>query len=316
MKSSYPRKQQFDTCIVCCYFNPRNSSRRFQNFIRFYSALAEKNLPVAVIELTFPGQKSALSDWAPTNYHIVRDGAVLWQKERLLNRLVSQLPSNFTKVAWVDVDLIFSEYPSRWLEEISELLEQHVVVQGFGSVHRLPRYEFFSGFTNVATGFIKNWSVNGRPAKTSNDYREHGHTGYAWAARRSFFSECGLYDSCLSGSADHLMAHAFIGELDSPCYLKQFRQNEYYFDNFLFWAERVNSAIGSSVAYADVVIEHMWHGSTRSRKYKKRDIELADSGFLPDIHMELKKQGTWGWSTTGEKYMRWAEDYYTHRKEP
>ena len=304
-----------DTCIVCCYFNPVGSRRRLWNFLRFYFALRRRKLPLAVIELTFPGRASVLGRWVRGNHELVRDGAVLWQKERLLNRLTSCLPERFTKIAWVDVDLLFDGDPSSWLEEVSALLDDRVVVQGFADVHRMARFAHLGAKVSTVDGFVKTWHASGRPERTSHYYARHGHTGYAWAARRSLFRECGLYDSCLSGSADHLMAHAFIGELDSPCLLKVFRQNERYLDSFLFWAERVNAVVGGATGYVDRPISHMWHGDPARRNYRVRDIELTDSGFAPDVHLELQARGTWDWSEAGRKYARWAEDYYSSRNE-
>ena len=49
------------------------------------------------------------------------------------------------------------------------------------------------------------------------DFWRHGHTGFAWAARRELLAGRGLYEFCVAGGADHLMAHAACGDWDSPC---------------------------------------------------------------------------------------------------
>ena len=150
------------------------------------------NVDVFIIELAFQGAQSALQGEVK-NLHVVRSGSVLWQKERLLNKLVSLLPSEFTKVVWTDVDMIFGDDPSKRLRDVSALLEEYVVIQGFSEVDRRPRFWVNLGRADIVSGFAKTLSEKPDDEPISGNYHVHGHTGYTWAARRHLLEDCGYY---------------------------------------------------------------------------------------------------------------------------
>lgn len=308
-------ERKTDTCVICCYFNPNNSKVRFQNFVRFYRAMRLARVPVYVIEMVLPGDEPVM--WNRVrNLYALPGTAVMWQKERLLNRLVALLPPRYTKVAWVDVDMIFDGGAARWLQAVSDSLEDNVLVQAFDHVTRLPRSRTRGTPPDRVEGMVARWVRQGRPGQVSAMYAEHGHTGYAWAARRSFLESCGLYDSCLSGSGDHLMAHAYIGDLDSKCFRKVFRGNEEYEGHFRLWAGRAAQEIGGRIGHVPVDARHLWHGAPEKRQYRVRDAELTDGGFDPARHLSLDSHGNWGWTAEGRRFEGWALNYFAVREEP
>ena len=92
-----------------------------------------------------------------------------------------------------------------WPRLTSEALDEHMVVQLFSHAIRLNRDNCEDATTTADESFASCFTLN--PALSgSEDFHEHGHTGYAWAARRELFEQCGVYDACLTGSNDHLMA--------------------------------------------------------------------------------------------------------------
>src|SRR6478672_11722272 len=131
-----------------------------------------------------------------------RGDGIMWQKERLLNVASTRLPDSCRKVGWFDADIVFKE--PDWLERTCEALDRHVVVQPFSHAVRLHRDNQDDGTGVLDESFASVFVRSPRPARTMG-YHHHGHTGYAWAARRELFDSCGLYDACLTGSADHMM---------------------------------------------------------------------------------------------------------------
>lgn len=304
-----------DTCIAACYYNPTNSKTRKSNFFKFYTALDVSDVPIFVVELLFPGQKSDL-DGKVTNLHVIKSGAVAWQKERLLNKLISMLPAQYTKVVWTDIDILFGENPGEWLEKISHALENSVVVQGFEKIERLPRFGRNLFRSNTAISFGKIWSNSNRSKSIVGDYSNHGHTGYTWAARREFLEECGLYDCCMSGTGDHLMAHAFVADLDAWCVAAVFEGNDKYRDHFHLWAEQAAEKTGGQIGFVDVDLTHLWHGNSRNRKHRLRDAELNVLKFDPSQDLVTTSNGTWEWSSKGRRLVPWAKEFFRARKEP
>jgi hypothetical protein len=80
---------------------------------------------------------------------------------------------------------------------------------------------------------------------------------------QSIFEKLGLYEGCPVGGADHLMAHAFLGDFESPRLAgpQKIAGNEI---SFLQWATEAYALTDGLVGHVDGTILHLWHG--RSRK--------------------------------------------------
>ena len=93
-----------DLWAITCYFNPMRYQRRLANFRIFRDRL---QLPLVAVELAY-GQEFELQAQDAEILIQLRDGAVLWQKERLLNIALQALPSSCHRVAWLDCDIFFT----------------------------------------------------------------------------------------------------------------------------------------------------------------------------------------------------------------
>lgn len=212
--------------VVTSYFNPcAYRSRRF-NYEVFSEECRKSGAELFTIECIFGADQGFDLDPSP-NVIQRRAASVLWQKERLINHLVgSFIPEKFSKIAWVDCDLIF-ENPN-WVMEASKMLDFHRVIQLFDHVDRLPR----GGGVEDSIGdrhrsFASVWND---PQTIPRDcWDNHGHTGYAWAARRELFEQVGLYEAAILGNGDDLMAHGFLGELHSDCIMRNYDQGQAMF---------------------------------------------------------------------------------------
>ena len=162
----------------------------------------------------------------------LRGTGVMWQKERLLNIAAARLPASARKIGWFDADILFKE--PDWLERTSRALDRYVVVQPLQPPVRLHRGE--SRRRHSASDDCSRRCSFATPLWPARVGIRHGHTGYAWAARRELFEGCGLYDACLTGSGDHLMAHAFAaGMRNSPCMRHTFAGSPAYAEHFVRW---------------------------------------------------------------------------------
>ncbi|MCB1098797.1 MAG: hypothetical protein KDN22_24710 [Verrucomicrobiae bacterium] len=116
----------------------------------------------------------------------------MWHKENLLNLLVDALPPEYDAIAWIDADVWFQRHD--WYEATCRALEEHCVVQLFDSVA-------LTGEDGRLTARVDGAAARGEVAL--------GRTtpGYAWAARRSLWTEGGgLYDRAFIGGGDTLNA--------------------------------------------------------------------------------------------------------------
>lgn len=237
---------------------------------------------------------------------------LMWQKERLLNVGISLLPQKCSKVAWVDCDLLFENRD--WLEECSARLDSCSVLQPYSVAIRLLR-----GHTTLS-GSEQQWrsfsSVFSDPAGGTRDgWHAHGHTGFAWAGRREWLASAGLYDACIGGSADHMMAHAFASESSVGCVSRLLGSQTAQERHFLDWARRLQASHPQRIGAMDGRLFHLWHGEIENRGYMKRHLQLASLGFDPASDIKIGSDGCWEWANRAPEMMKWAETYFSDRRE-
>jgi hypothetical protein len=300
-----------DLGVVTSYFNPYAFRARKENFERFALPLREAGIPLVIVEACFDDQPATLPPHHATLRVPARD--VMWQKERLLDLGTGWLPPRCTKVAWLDADVLFEN--DAWAVETSLRLDSSVVVQPFSHAVRLSRgtttpqnaddhYESFASMVARAPEVLSH-----------GKYDLHGHTGFAWAARRDVVARHGLYDAAIGGSADHLMAHAFVGDEESACVARMIGHGGPFRSHFRRWARRVREEVGGLVTFTPGRILHLWHGTLENRRYAQRNKELRALRFDPKEDIRISSHGCWEWASEKHELHAWARRYFLERKE-
>jgi len=300
-----------DICVVTCYFNPKRFASKRQNFEIFREGMRQYGAPLYVTELATPNGEFEL-DESP-NIIRVRSASTMWQKEKLLNIAINRLPAKFTKVIWADCDLKFDN--RNWLVNASSALDKFTVIQPFTEAVRLPpRQTSHEGSGRRYQSFA---SVILRRPKTlrSGNFAKHGHTGFAWGGRRDWLLECGLYECCISGSGDHLMAHAFCGDYTSPCVMRTVGNAFRYHSHFREWAKHVFELTGGNFGVIEGTVLHLWHGDPRKRQYGERDRELCELDFDPKVDLRENQDGCWELTDRNPVLPDWVNSYYDSRDE-
>src|SRR5436853_1095 len=107
-----------DLWAITSYFNPQRYRRRLANYRLFRKHLT---IPLIAVELSFDGA----FDLQPAEADVLvrlREGDVLWQKERLLNVALRALPVECRKVVWMDCDILVDAVD--WPEQVSRMLDE------------------------------------------------------------------------------------------------------------------------------------------------------------------------------------------------
>ena len=300
-----------DLCVAAAFFNPCLSPTRKRNFETFLRSLSESKVHWRCIECAFGDREFEL----PPDPRIlqIRSQSIAWQKERLLNVLIQQLPDRFSKVAWIDADILFSN--PKWLPETSDALQDYAVVQPFESAIRLPErgFDVQAMPQEVAISFAALFRKQPESVE-GNDFWAHGHTGFAWAGRRDWLQETGLYDAALSGTADHLMAHAFVGTWECPCVFERMQPGPRW-AHFDSWCRESYDAVRSSVSSIPGTVYSFWHGSVISRNdgYYRADHRLDELGYDPGRDIGIGPSGALEWTSTKSSLHQWAIDYFHSR---
>lgn len=240
------------------------------------------NVQLFVAELLWAGQEPVLHD----SLHLRADNRhIMWQKERLINLLCERLPAEFKCVAWIDGDIIFKD--PNWANKALSAMRHCDIIQPW------HRADLLGAAGNTESSVDAICLPNGM------------HPGYAWVARREVFP---LYDACVIGSADALMAQAWglHCHQDRPSF---FLKRNPWSDHSARWAERHCSwRLGNLKG----IINHLWHGRWQDRCYRQRLERLAALDFDPDNDLELH-DGIWKWKR--RECAALLKSYFARRRE-
>lgn len=280
-----------DTAIVSCFFNPHNYKQNQRNLKRYVEVMGH---PVQFAELSFNGTylTEGISLWGT-------EKNIMWQKERLLNIAISQLPDRYTKVAWIDADVQFLN--CNWLQEASERLEECDVIQPFSQV---LYSDSEGGIMGRRPSWMKQFVNNGKTTAMESI------PGMAWAARREVLSD-GLFDRQIIGGGDTIMAASWtrlsqinpsrVNTQPFRCYLQQYRDEQ---------KQKVQS-----VGYLKGDLVHFYHGTRKNRFYCERDALLNHNEYDPQRDIQIDQQGLFEWATPKSRLHGGLKNYFAARKE-
>lgn len=301
---------------VTALFNPAGYGSKPRNFERFRAGLRRDALPLLAIELAFGEAPFQLQEDSADMVLSLRGGDVLWQKERLLNLAIAALPAECDKVVWLDADVLFED--SSWVAKTADLLEHHVVVQPFSRSARLlagetsidiDKLPIGSGEHEVLHGMA--YGVAHKGLDSLRRYLVHGHSGYAWAARRSLLSKHGLYDANVLGNGDLNIAHAMFG---GSRYLKTDRLSTHAKRHVERWADAFFADVQGSVGFVEGTVYHLWHGKVADRRYIDRLDVLVEHDFDPEREL-CHDGGAYRWRGSKHGLFQVCREYFERRRE-
>lgn len=302
-----------DLWLITSYFNPSRYKTKLENYKIFERIIRKSKLNLLTVECAFTGGDFELTSFQ--DVFRVKTNSVMWQKENLLNIAIKNLPLSAKKVVWIDCDVLFSN--PNWAVETAKLLDDYPIVQPFQTVIRLSKHqEYYNGKGHKSESFAYVRQKNPQLHLLSN-FNLHGHTGMAWAAHLDLLRKHKLYPGCISGSGDHIMAHAMCGRFTDPCVqriLGEPKINNKVFQYFLNWAYPFFQDVRSNIGFVPGEVLHLWHGEIENRQYLERHKELRKIGFNPYEDLILSENGTWDWNNKIE-LQNWAKRYFELRLE-
>jgi hypothetical protein len=297
---------------ITTYFNPAGYSNKIVHLRSFAAKVRKQGLQLLIVEAAFGDQEFILEEELADRILRIRAPDILWLKERLINLGVQSLPPDCDRVAWIDGDIFFGN--SDWVSATAEKLQRYAVVQPYSSAYWLnrsvaPDDELLtpenSYLTRQGTAFSERWN-EGREAIG-------GHMGFAWAARRDVFNQCGLYDYCIVGGGDYVAASAMYG-LSAFGYLKLVCTPLQRL-HVTGWMQRFHAIVRGSVSHVDGSIFHLWHGDRDNRQYVARFKPLIDSEFDPEVDIAPSASGCWQWASNKTSLHEEVYKYFLSRQE-
>lgn len=301
-----------DLWAITCYFNPIQYRRRLANYRAFRRHL---HVPLVTVELAF-GADYDLSSGDADILLQLRGRDVLWQKERLLNLALQEIPAECSKVVWLDCDLIFER--EDWHEGLDRLLDEFALVQPFSMVHDVPANVGLEDLARSPSSaysfaFIRTSGKKLEPPEKPTRRSQKGALGCAWAARCEVLHQHGFYDRTVLGGGDGLMTHAAVGQMEAT--LQYEHMNPGQVEHYLNWAEPFFQTIAGKVGSLEGRLFHLWHGDLNNRKYKDRHRDFHRFHFDPREDIALEDNGCWRWNTAKPDMHRFVKNYFISRRE-
>ena len=293
---------------ITSYFNPVGFKRRLSNYRIFRANLA---VPLVTVELSFDGRFELTDDDADILIQL-SGGAVLWQKERLLNIAIKSVPQNAKNIAWLDCDVIF-ERPD-WMHEAEQKLSEANVVQLYSELVDLGPEGYQPSIQHVPPSGhgIVSLGLRQQNAPTEGDVR-FSLPGLAWAARKEILEEHGFYDAMIIGSGDSSIFHAMHGRFDHE--LGRRLLTKAHEEHYLMWARPYHRTVRGKVNNVAGRICHLYHGKFVNRRYRSRHDLLAELGFDPDLDLRIGANGAWHWARPRPDLEDFLRKYFLSRAE-
>ncbi|MEJ2343162.1 MAG: hypothetical protein P8Y10_13300 [Gemmatimonadales bacterium] len=299
---------------ITSYFNPGRSPRRRLNYATFRARL---RAPLVTVELGY-GEY----DLDPADAEVLvklpgRDR--LWQKERLLDRAMAELPSECQGVVWLDCDVALLD--DGWPELTLKALERWPVVQPFSTCRQIALsdgydleapFERVPGTSRSLASRMLDGSVPPSIFSSIGSSRRYAYEpGFAWAARRDVIEDIGLYDALVLGCGDKAMASAAYGRFDGTA--DAFRMSRPHASHYRRWARSFHRRISGRVGCVDGPLAHFWHGDTNRRARRAPYTAFRRFVFDPKTDLAIDDRGAWQWASDKPELHRYVADSLRNR---
>lgn len=264
--------------VICVLSNPCHYKRRIKLAEEFISRMEmEEDIILYVVELAYNNDNYELTDKLNPRHLQLKASTILWHKENMINIGIKKLlPHDWKAVAWVDADIEFDG--PYWANNALKLLNgSYDVLQLFSHCIDMDNTkEAMNIFTSFCYKVVKGEQMH---LKGIN----FAHPGFAWAITRKAYEKIGgLYENAILGSADNIMAHAFINKSSTTIHNNS---NDGYKNDIKTYTENANKL---RLGYVPTIIRHYYHGSKINRKYNDRWRILLKHDYNPKTFLEKR----------------------------
>lgn len=285
---------EFDSssvALVTFHFNPAKFVRQRETYYEWAPTLG---YPVNCYELVIGDDEPEIEG------SVVLRGTLdhaLWQKERMINLAVEQLPESVEFIACLDHDLVFKN--PAWLRIGVQMMRD-----GFDAVQLFAhiKYEDPSGnCMHMVEGAVSVLSKGKQPSRAP---------GGAWMIKREWLRHAGgIHDRNIVGGGDAVWFSG-ITRTDSN-FLK--RHPPKLRDHCERWIEQLPPC---RVGFVWGHVRHLWHGDRRNRQYQDRYDALVQHDFDPTEHIRTDDNGLLAWTEKAPPELKAAvARYFFNRRE-
>jgi len=254
------------TCFFSLTYDPNDV--RLKNYYTFRKSIEKVGLDLFTVELAFDDNPYYIE--AP-NVTRVRSSSPMYMQEKLLNIGIEQISEDYDYLAWLDCDIIHSDY---WPEKAISLLHKYKAIQLFDEIIYLGKNS------------NENYQKKSFVANRENPFEV---TGGGWAYQAPILRKHMLFDLCVVGGGDTCQALAMKGEFELA---KRFL-SEPMMSCFLQWGTKLHEEI-DDFGCLDMKVHHLWHARSNAiKRFRHRCL----SDFDPLLDIAKNRDGCWDWNS-------------------
>jgi hypothetical protein len=281
-----------DIAVGFAIFNYTGASRIIMNYLYTIEKMKIAGIPIFTIELVITGFKPTIQD----AFHVY-GSSYLFQKENLLRILETKIPEKYTKLLFLDADIIF-ENPD-WYNMLSVILDTHDISHCFETAKWLDIT--YKKFKQTAESYIK---ADEKDCILWNNSTVLYHSGFGWAFTREWYNKAGFIDQAVIGSGDLLFCYGLYGKR-----YKGEQNLSFYETSIQKWYETIGNP---KITFLPVTIYHLFHGELNKRQYASRN-DIVNG--VKDINDILSKNQDGVFELTNEEYNKQLYEYFKDRKD-
>lgn len=278
-----------DMAVCVVVFNPSKSKRILMNYLYMKNQFKLHKIPFYTMELVYEGREPEIR-----NAFHVSTKSYMFHKENLFRLLEKKIPAHFSKLAFLDCDILFED--RSWYEKTSKLLDTHDIVQPFETAHWLDLTYKTKMLTRETILHLESpvW-----------DFKFH--PGFAWCMRRDWYRKVGFFDYAVSGSGDTLSCAAWM----KKTFPEKFQSlplaiREEYKTFYELESPRITFLAGSEVS-------HLYHGSRINRQYADRHKMLNVNQSIKEL-LTKNSEGVYEWKNL-DQWNSIFKEYFEKRQE-
>jgi len=266
---SYDKPTRNDLAVCFAFFNYTGSSRLIMNYLYVTEKLKVAKIPYFTIELVIEGSQPCIKD----ALHVYGT-SYLFQKENLCRILERKIPPKYSKILFLDADIIF-KHPG-WYDMLSDLLDKNEVCHCFETAKTLDIT--YRKILSTVTSLVM---VEGNCEILE---KTNYHCGYGWAFDRYWYRKFGFLDKAIVGSGDAFFGYGIFGKkFEGDAVAK----STIYAHAISQWLDDTRLP---TVGYLPVTVYHMFHGTLKNRQYVSRHLLLEKYSKIEDS-IEKNKYG-------------------------
>jgi hypothetical protein len=247
-----------ELAVVTAHFNWAGFARPVENLKRFVAEMETASVPLYGMELSLTDrfEMDGNPNWIKL---MVGPENVCFQKEACINLVERIVPSQYTKIAWVDHDIQFKR--TDWYDAASDALDKYKFIQLFSE-------EVFTDKDGKEVSSTPSLLKAGGPQ--TEDAGKHciGTPGAANGARRELWKHGGLYPYCFMGGGDSVILYSMYGLLSAAG--KKSCGADKNFEPYQAWKETARKYVEEACSFVDGQAVHSWHGERDDRQYVER----------------------------------------------